>query len=234
MKKTVLAVTALLISLLLAACGGVGGELMAVAPLGNGRQAEAYGGITGVRTVIIRAADGSEEQRFTCKNKTTEPYAEGDGENYGFAVGDVDFDGISDLIVTTSRSTEGNICDYFRADGNGGFYRDSVLSVLRGVRFDREAGEAYVTTRTHTELPTVPNAPSRYTDEIKVTYYAPNAEKNGRFEVVREETLTYYSETEIYCFAVYYPDDNGEMQIEDEKWILPDKLARAGLENFGD
>ena len=109
-----------------------------------------------------------------------------------------------------------------------------MLSALRGVRFDREAGEAYVTTRTHTELPTVPNAPSRYTDEIKVTYYAPNAEKNGRFEVVREETLTYYSETEIYCFAVSYPDDNGEMQIEDEKWILPDKLARAGLENFGD
>ena len=41
MKKTVLAVTALFISLLLAACSGVGGELMAVAPLGNGRQAEA-------------------------------------------------------------------------------------------------------------------------------------------------------------------------------------------------
>ena len=65
MKKKVLAVNALLISLLLTACSGVGGELMAVTPLGNGRRAEAYGGITGVRTVIIRTADGSEEQRFT-------------------------------------------------------------------------------------------------------------------------------------------------------------------------
>lgn len=218
--------------LLLASCG-VGGELLAASDLGDGRTAEAYGSITGVRTVLIRAADGSESARLTCRQKTSEPYRPDDGENYGFTVADFDFDGIPDIRITTARSTSGNTCDFFRADGKGGFYRDSVLSSLSGVRFDAEGCEAYVVSRAHTDLPSVPNAPPRYTDEVKIVYYAPDTSKGGKFRAVREEKLTYYSETEIYCYTVSYPDGMGEMQAEDEKWILPDKLARAGLENFG-
>ena len=232
MKKTAFIAVLSAVLLLLTACG-VNGELLSTLSLDGGRTARAYGSVTGVRTVQILDADGNEVARLSCRNKTTEPYRPDDGENYGFYVGDFDFDGIPDICVTTSRSTSGNICDFFRADGNGGFYRDSVLSALRGVRFDAEKKEAYVTQRTHTELVSVPNAPPRYTDEVKITYYATNEAKKNRFGIVREEKLTYYSDTEIYCFAVSYPDDMGEMQVEEEKWILPEKLAHAGLENFG-
>lgn len=211
---------------------GVGGELLVSLSLDDGRTLEAYGGITGARTLLILNADGEENCRLTCKNNTTEPYTPDDGENYGVRVLDFNGDGKLDIVVTTSRSSSGSVCDFFLAEDDGTFTRDTALSALHGVRIG-DGGEVYTVVRTRTVLSAVINAPEDYTDETKITYYAPNNDKGGRYFAVREETLTYFSETEIYLYAVSYPDEFDEMQPDTEQWILPDKLERAGLANFG-
>ena len=212
---------------------GVSGELLASGELGDGRTASAYGGIYGVRTVIVTDAAGDEVCRLSCNVRISEPFTPDDGENYGFSVCDLDFDGVKDIRVMTERSTEGNVYACYRASADGGFYLDTVLSALRGPRWNYETGEAAVCVHEHTDFPSNPDEPPKYTDTVRVTYYAPDAEKGGKFTLVREETLTYYSETEIYCFAVSVPDEDGELAITDEKWVLPDKLDREGLSDFG-
>lgn len=211
---------------------GVGGELLVTLPLEDGRTLQAWGGITGARTILILNASGGEEHRLNCKNNTTEPYTPNDGENYGVRAIDINGDGKLDIAVTTSRSTSGSICDFFTANEDGSFTRDVTLSALRGVRIG-DGGEVYTVESTHTVIAAMANTPEYYTDETKITYYAPNSDKGGRYFAVREESLTYFSETEIYLYAVSYPDEFDEMQPETEQWILPSKLERAGLTDFG-
>lgn len=212
---------------------GVSGELLASAELENGRTAYAYGGIYGVRTVVITDAEGGQVCRLQVKSAIGEPFTPDDGENYGFSVGDIDFDGVPDIRVMTERSTSGNIYDCFRAAADGSFYRDEELSALRGARWNYETKEVAVSARTHTDLPTEPDEPPRYIDSVTVTYYA--AADGGKFLPVREEALTYYSESEIYCFSVSLPDAEEEdgWAVAEERWILPDKLEREGLTDFG-
>lgn len=216
----------------LASCG-VSGELLASAGLSDGRTAHAYGGIYGVRTVVVTDAEGKQLCRLQIKSAISEPFTPDDGENYGFSAEDLDFDGIPDIRVMTVRSTAGNTYDCFRAADDGSFYLDPVLSGLRGARWDHETKEVAVCVRTHTDLPTEPNEPPRYIDSVSVTYYA--AADGGRFLQVREEALTYYSESEIYCFSVSLPDAEEEdgWAVTEERWILPDKLEREGLTDFG-
>lgn len=231
MRAAALTILFVIISALLFGCGA-SGELLLTLPLDDGRSLQAYGGITGARTLLILDTDGEVCERLTCKNDTTEPYTPTDGENYGVRVLDINGDGRLDIIVTTSRSTAGSICDFFIARDGGGFTRDKTLSTLQGVQIG-EGGEVYIIRRTHTVLSAATNAPDDYTEETKITYYAPNSDKGGRYYPVREEALTYFSETEIYLYAVSYPDEFDEMQPETERWIRPDKLERAGLADFG-
>ncbi len=212
---------------------GVSGELLASAELSGGRTAHAYGGIYGVRTVVVTDAEGEQICRLQVSGAISEPFTPDDGENYGFSVEDIDFDGIPDIRVMTVRSTAGNTYDCFRAAADGSFYRDEELSALRGARWNHETKEVAVCVRSHTDLPTEPDEPPRYIDSVSVTYYA--AAEDGKFLQVREEALTYYSESEIYCFSVSLPDAEEEdgRTVTEERWILPDKLEREGLTDFG-
>ena len=218
--------------LLLASCG-IGGALLTELPLGDGRTVEAYGGeVYGVKNLVVRNADGSEAQRLHCTNRVTRPFHKDDGLDYGVSVVDIDADGLPDIISMSERTFDGDTYNCFRADGSGGFYLDETLSAIRGIHFG-DNGEVSSLTRVRTDLPSSPNEPKKYIFAVTITYLAPDTGKNGRYTVVREEALTYYSETEIYCYAVSEPDESGDMETTSEKWILPDKLAEAGLDGFG-
>ena len=102
-RHTAFAAAVLLIFFVLSSlCScGVSGELLASGELGDGRTASAYGGIYGVRTVIVTDASGDEVCRLPCNVRISEPFTPDDGENYGFSVCDLDFDGVKDIRVMT-------------------------------------------------------------------------------------------------------------------------------------
>ena len=185
-----------------------------------------------MKNLVVRNADGSEAQRLHCTNRVTRPFHKDDGLDYGVSVVDIDADGLPDIISMSERTFDGDTYNCFRADGSGGFYLDETLSAIRGIHFG-DNGEVSSLTRVRTDLPSSPNEPKKYIFAVTITYLAPDTGKNGRYTVVREEALTYYSETEIYCYAVSEPDESGDMETTSEKWILPDKLAEAGLDGFG-
>lgn len=224
LKKFALIVAILQTVLLFASCGS-GGELLMTRALGKDMTVEVYGGTHGVRRLVVLAADGSELARIDHKCKTNEPYSPDDGEDYGFSIADLDFDGIPDLRVVSERHSDGDVYSCYISDGKGGFELDSVLSSLRGARWDAENETVSTVTHTYTELASYPNAPPLYIDETRTVFYG-RSESGGKLEVIREETLTYYSETEIYCHAIYEPNEDGELEVTDEHWILPDKLDR--------
>ncbi len=224
LKKFALIVAILQTVLLFSSCG-TDGELLMTRALGEDMTVKVYGGTHGVRKLVVLAADGSELCRIDHKCKTNEPYSPDDGEDYGFSIADLDFDGIPDLRVVSERNSDGDVYACYISDGAGDFKLDAALSSLRGACWDAENETVSVTTRTHTELVSYPNAPPIYTDETRKVFYGRD-EDGGKLEVIREETLTYYSETEIYCYAIYEPNEDGELEVTDEHWILPDKLDR--------
>jgi hypothetical protein len=143
---------------------------------------------------------------------------------------DVNGDGHPDLFVPHSKD---NNLDFryavFVWDNKSSMFTDTgVLGDLANIKID--LNENTVTSKML--LRTVvaeaqPNLPEEY--ESKNVY---NEYKliNGTFVAYRKLSLTYYSETDIYCYSIFeYNSETKELEYFDEQWMDAEEAKNITL-----
>ncbi len=220
---------AAVIAAALCGCSSEGVPLCTVSR--GGREYEAYGTVYGVSGVKV-TEDGSPVAMIRVgKRFSDEPYSDSDGLNYGMTVDDVDLDGYDDIVVQIGRSPGAELYRFFF--GNGLTYTAGTLfDGFKGAVFGRGdglIGRTYETTLWYIRSETNPDVYER----VRTTEWWTRG-RDGGFAPVSGETLTYYSDQDIYCHALcVYDAETGELVPEQERWLTADGLAAAGLEPFG-
>ena len=208
---------------LFSACAG-GSELSRVE--GNEYSFFLYGGADGIARVDIYRGDekmGSVKPDY----RVNEPWLGEDKEDYGFRVLDIDGDGDEDFIIKSVR-TEGaeKYRCYINKDGK--FTLEKKISALISPEF--ENGTVIVETFERINEPTYNNEPPMYELRRDETVYG--FTEHGRFVVKQINRFSYFSETDIYRFSIYIPDDEGELYADSDKWIYPEDLEKYGFKPF--
>lgn len=177
------------------------------------------------RISVIDRERGAEIASIETEYRVNEPWLSDDKENYGFTLRDIDGDGDEDFTVLKNR-TPGEEKYLFYMNKDGEFKLESKLSGVTAPIF----GEGTVSYKVESRIdePTYANEPPMY--ELRVDEYIYGWTEHGRLEVRAMNRFSYFSETDIYCYAVYLPDEEGELEVDSQKWIYPEKLADYGLE----
>ena len=143
---------------------------------------------------------------------------------------DVNGDGHPDLFVPHSKD---NNLDFryavFTWDNETAMFTDTgVLSDLANIEVD--LNESTITSKML--LRTViaeaqPNLPEEY--ELK-NVYTEYKLIDGAFVAFKELSLTYFSETDIYCYSIYeYNSETKELEYVDEQWMDAEKAQGITL-----
>lgn len=210
-------------TLSLTACSG-GEPLMSVD--GQEYSFRLYGSTNGITRVDIYRGDektGSVKPDY----RVNEPWLGEDKHDYGFRVLDIDGDGDEDFIIQSNR-TEG--AEKYRCFINkeGNFSLEKKISALASPKF--VDGTVIVETFDRIEQPTYNNEPPMY--ELRRDEIVYGFTEHGRFVIKQVNRFSYFSETDIYRFSIYLPDDEGELYSDSDKWIYPEDLEKYGFEPF--
>ncbi|MBQ9079625.1 MAG: VCBS repeat-containing protein [Clostridia bacterium] len=140
---------------------------------------------------------------------------------------DLNFDGHPDLRLLAETGEHNRYsCRLYSPDAEM-FYTNDKLNSLLDVTVDTAAKQLTAYYRTHTTEPATIDSPGEYIDEEGTEAYE---WQNGKLCIVRRECVTYYSETDIYCVALWEIDAYGEFSPTRERWLTPDQYERAGYE----
>lgn len=208
---------------LLSSCAG-GEELARVE--GSEYTFRLFGSANGIARVDIYRGDekiGNVKPDY----RVNEPWLGEDKHDYGFRALDIDGDGDEDFVIQTNR-TEGaeKYRCFINKDGN--FELEKKISALVAPKFID--GTVIVETFNRYNEPTYNNEPPMYELRRDETVYG--FTEHGRFVIEQVNRFSYFSETDIYRFSIYLPDDEGELYSYSDKWIYPEDLEKYGFEPF--
>ncbi len=178
------------------------------------------------RISVLDRESGEEITSIDPEYRVNEPWLSDDKENYGFAIRDLDGDGDEDLTIKKNRTVGEEKYLFYMNKGGGEFKLESKLSGVSAPVFGE--GTVIYKLRDRIDEPTYANEPPVY--ELREDEYIYGWTEHGRLEVRAMNRYSYFSETDIYCYAVYLPNEEGELEVDSQKWIYPEKLADYGLE----
>ena len=142
---------------------------------------------------------------------------------------DVNFDGHDDLRILVATGSHLRYAHRIYDAETGTFYTDEQLDKLLDATILPEQKQITAYYRTHTIDPAVGTTPETYIDEQGVNTYE---WVNGKLKNVHRECVTYYSESDIYCVAVWELNSDGVLEPYDEQWMSPEKYEREGFDLF--
>lgn len=205
----------------LSSCSG-GEELASVD--GGEYSFRLFGSVNGISRVDIYRG---EEKTGSVKPdyRVNEPWLGEDKEDYGFRVLDIDGDGDEDFIIKTNRTVGAERYRCF-INEDGSFTLEKKISSLVAPKF--EDGAVIVETFQRLNEPTYNNEPPMYELRRDETVYGWT--RYGRFVIKQVNRFSYFSETDIYRYSIYLPDDEGELYADSDKWIYPEDLEKYGFE----
>ena len=146
------------------------------------------------------------------------------GESYGFFVSDLNFDGHLDMFLLTGiTGTIQHYACYLWSPEQDTYLFDATLSALGGMEIDNE--NQWLTARDYT-LTIDPATDDTPEFEIRKDTFSIYRRQNGILTEVHRKELTYYEESDIYCYAVFEPDEQGEWESIRESWITADRYDR--------
>lgn len=185
-----------------------------------------FGGANGITRVDVYR-DSEKTGSVKPDYRVNEPWLGDDKEDYGFRVLDIDGDGDEDFIIKSVR-TDG--AERYRCfiNKDGSFVLEKKISSLVAPKF--EDGTVIVATFERFNEPTYNNEPPMYELRRDETVYG--FTEHGRFVIKQVNRFSYFSETDIYRFSIYLPDDEGELYADSDKWIYPEDLEKYGFEPF--
>jgi hypothetical protein len=151
--------------------------------------------------------------------------------DYGFIFVDANFDGSYDICLAAFYGEEGTRYSFWLWDPvSKAFSTDKTLDSLLSPVFDSSTKTISAQYKKHTVEPTVGTEPETYIDEEGTVTYE---WRQGALAAIKKECITYYSESEIYCVAVWDINAGGELEPTEEHWLMPDQYARAGYKPLG-
>ncbi len=138
---------------------------------------------------------------------------------YGLVVSDLNFDGLVDITISTSKDGDvlTNLC--FLQTADGAYEKHEALSKLCNVRANTTSPCVLTFSHTYSEDKAYTDAPAEYISSDIATSYI---WKDGALMPYHRVALTYYSGHDIYCFSSSdYLEDFGEFYDSDDEWLSP-------------
>ena len=147
---------------------------------------------------------------------------------YGFAAEDMNFDGIVDLRIATSMSGECASYLCFLGKENGySFERSDTLSGLCNIKIDTSLRSLFAFTSNFTVEQGGINEPSHHVRCDKATKYV---WEDGVLTPDMYAAITYYSETDTYCYSVaYYDEELQEFEDSYDKWLSHEEYDEVDM-----
>lgn len=143
---------------------------------------------------------------------------------------DLNGDGHSDIIVPhSSDDIENTRYAAFIWNNETKMFEDTgALNDIANIKLNKDDRSITSYMMLHTTLYEEQlNAPEIYEEkqllkEFKIV--------DGKYTLFREYSLTYYSESDIYCYSKYdYDTESGELVCTDESWLSPEKATEIEL-----
>lgn len=144
------------------------------------------------------------------------------GENYGFRLTDLNFDRKGDMQLLILREDGGDIyATYLWDEEKGEHVYSNALSSLRdmGMIASLEA----ITAREF-EITIDPATDDTPDFEIRREAFVIYRWENGNLTPVHRKELTYYEESDIYCYLIQERNEQGEWDTVRESWITADRF----------
>ncbi len=149
-----------------------------------------------------------------------------EGNNYGFNFIDANFDGYDDICLEVKTDDDGTKYSFWIWNPiRKNFSTDRILNSLLSPVFDYGEGTVTAPYRSRIIEPVAGPDPEAYIDDEGVVTYE---WRQGVLVAVRRECITYYSESDIYCVAVWEINEGGELEAIRERWLRPEQYERAG------
>ena len=152
------------------------------------------------------------------------------GGNYGLQVLDLNFDGYVDVMIADEFEKE---CLFYQCWlwnlTKGTFEKSEDLSGLANIKVDHNTKSifAYTTKTTSTPAPSPEYSDLTVIRDTTTKYIW----ENGVFHPTVAASITYYSETDMYEYAVYYYNaETGKMEEDQNKWMTPAEYREADLD----
>lgn len=185
-----------------------------------------YGSPNAITKISLVAENGEIVGEVDAEYRVNEPWLGEDKQNYGFELVDLNGDGLEDFVIKTVRTVGAERYHFYINEGNASFRLEKKLSGAAAPVFGD--GTVCVKTSSRIDEPTYNNEPSMYELRVDETVYGWS--EHGRLEVKCVNRFSYFSETDIYRYTVYLPNEDGELEADSDKWIYPDKLGEYGFE----
>ena len=178
-----------------------------------------------ITRVEVLGADGKAISKVEPSYRVNEPWLSEGDHAYGFEPIDLDGDGDEDFVIKTVRTEGKERYLFYMNKGEGEYRLEEDLSGAVAPEF----GDGVVIVRESDRIdqPTYNNEPPMY--ELRLDEIVYGWSERGRLEIKQINRLSYFSETEIYRYSIYLPDEEGDLYSDSDKWIYPKDLEKYGF-----
>ncbi|MBQ9132079.1 MAG: hypothetical protein IJX62_06385 [Clostridia bacterium] len=149
-------------------------------------------------------------------------------EDFGLQVLDLNFDGALDVMLPTGKDGDcvSYSCFLKNATGDGYTY-SAELSALCNLRTDEDLLAVFGFSHTFLREE-YPDSPDYTVSTDTTTKYV---WREGKLQPQIRVSLSYYSQTDLYCYSVsYYDTVAEEFNDPDDRWLTPEEYRDVDFE----
>lgn len=150
------------------------------------------------------------------------------GGSYGFEVTDLNFDGYDDMMIVNEKADDQKVytCWLWDPDSES-FYLHKGLTGLCNVKSDPVLQAVFAFSHSYSHEKAYDDAPEANVSTDATTKYIWVDEK---LTPQVRASITYYSETDLYCYSVAYYDQKSEGFLDsDDKWLTPEEYKEQDM-----
>lgn len=147
---------------------------------------------------------------------------------YGFEVLDLNFDGKPDFMIANDIAGDCIAYTCWLWDESSQKYQKSEeLSGLCNIKADAELSAIFAFTHTYETVKSDTDMPDASIACDSATKYE---WANGKLIPSVRASITFYSESNLYCYSLsYYDESLGKLGASDDKWLTPEEYAQYDM-----